>query len=71
LKVNSNEGALKKKICKTTSENLDFITLVTALDKEFMGRYRNETNYWGNNILELNQMLSLFIWMTKLSLWLF
>ncbi|TDE29223.1 MULTISPECIES: GNAT family N-acetyltransferase [Flavobacterium] len=43
------------KIYKTTSENPDFITLITALDKSLWERYPElKTNYWGNNILELN-----------------
>ena len=43
------------KIAKTTSENSDFITLVAALDKSLWERYPElKTNYWGNNILELN-----------------
>jgi GNAT superfamily N-acetyltransferase len=43
------------KISKTTSENPDFITLITALDKSLWERYPElKTNYWGNNILELN-----------------
>ena len=43
------------KISKTTSENIDFITLIAALDKSLWERYPElKTNYWGNNILELN-----------------
>ena len=43
------------KISKTTSENPDFITLIAALDKSLWERYPElKTNYWGNNILELN-----------------
>lgn len=43
------------RIFKTTSENPDFITLTTALDKGLWERYPElKTNYWGNNILELN-----------------
>ena len=43
------------KISKTTSENFDFITLIAALDKSLWERYPElKTNYWGNNILELN-----------------
>ena len=43
------------KISKTTSENFDFITLIAALDKSLWERYPElNTNYWGNNILELN-----------------
>jgi len=42
-------------ICKTTSENLDFINLVSALDKSLWERYPElKADYWGNNILELN-----------------
>ena len=43
------------KIIKTTSENLDFNILIAALDKSLWERYPElKTNYWGNNILELN-----------------
>lgn len=43
------------RISKTTSENPDFITLIAALDKSLWERYPElKTNYWGNNILELN-----------------
>ncbi|MFV8346710.1 GNAT family N-acetyltransferase [Flavobacterium sp. ZB4P13] len=43
------------RISKTTSENPDFITLITALDKSLWERYPElKTNYWGNNIIELN-----------------
>lgn len=43
------------RIFKTTSEDLDFIALVTALDTSLWGRYPElKTNYWGNNILEFN-----------------
>lgn len=42
-------------ICKTTSENPDFINLVSALDKSLWERYPElKADYWGNNILELN-----------------
>lgn len=42
-------------ICKTTSENPDFINLISALDKSLWERYPElKTDYWGNNILELN-----------------
>ena len=42
-------------ICKTTSENPDFISLVSALDKSLWERYPElKADYWGNNILELN-----------------
>ncbi|MFV8270603.1 GNAT family N-acetyltransferase [Flavobacterium sp. GT2N3] len=43
------------KIIKTTSENLDFNILIAALDKSLWERYPElKTNYWGNNVLELN-----------------
>lgn len=43
------------RIFKTTSENPDFITLITVLDKSLWERYPElKTNYWGNNIIELN-----------------
>lgn len=43
------------KIFKTTSENPDFVNLIAALDKSLWERYPElKTNYWGNNILELN-----------------
>ena len=43
------------KIIETTSENLDFNILIAALDKSLWERYPElETNYWGNNVLELN-----------------
>ncbi|WP_235831774.1 GNAT family N-acetyltransferase [Flavobacterium rhamnosiphilum] len=43
------------KISKTTSENPDFVNLIAALDKSLWERYPElKTNYWGNNILELN-----------------
>ncbi|TDE42487.1 GNAT family N-acetyltransferase [Flavobacterium rhamnosiphilum] len=46
-------GAMK--ISKTTSENPDFVNLIAALDKSLWERYPElKTNYWGNNILELN-----------------
>jgi len=42
-------------ICKTTSENPDFINLISALDKSLWERYPElKADYWGNNILELN-----------------
>ncbi len=53
-------------ICKTTSENPDFINLVSALDKSLWERYPElKADYWGNNILELNPNVLLFIWITK------
>ena len=43
------------RISKTTSENIDFVNLIAALDKSLWERYPElQTNYWGNNILELN-----------------
>jgi GNAT superfamily N-acetyltransferase len=43
------------RMCKTTSENLDFINLVTALDQSLWERYpKLKADYWGNNILEIN-----------------
>lgn len=42
-------------ISKTTSENPDFISLISALDKSLWERYPElKADYWGNNILELN-----------------
>jgi hypothetical protein len=42
------------KVIKTTSENEDFIKLVAAGSK-FMGKVSELTSdYWGNNILEVN-----------------
>jgi GNAT superfamily N-acetyltransferase len=46
----------KIKISKTTSENPDFISLISSLDKSLWERYPElKTNYWGNNIIELNR----------------
>jgi hypothetical protein len=42
------------KVIKTTSENDDFIKLVSALDQSLWGRYPSWLDYWGNNILEVN-----------------
>jgi GNAT superfamily N-acetyltransferase len=43
------------RISKTTSENIDFVNLIAALDKSLWERYPElKTNYWGNNLLELN-----------------
>ncbi|RTZ08551.1 GNAT family N-acetyltransferase [Flavobacterium sp. GSP6] len=43
------------RIAKTTSENPDFMALISALDKSLWERYPElKTDYWGNNILELN-----------------
>lgn len=40
---------------KTTSENIDFISLVAELDKSLWERYPKENqDYWQNNILEIN-----------------
>lgn len=40
---------------KTTSENQDFVNLIAALDKSLWERYPElKTNYWGNNVIELN-----------------
>lgn len=45
----------KIKVTKTNSENPDFIVLVAALDKSLWERYPElKTNYWGNNVIELN-----------------
>jgi GNAT superfamily N-acetyltransferase len=45
----------KIEIIKTDSKNPDFIDLIAALDKSLWERYPElKTNYWGNNILELN-----------------
>jgi GNAT superfamily N-acetyltransferase len=43
------------RIVKTTSENGDFVNLIAALDKSLWERYPElKSDYWGNNILELN-----------------
>ncbi|MFV5688798.1 GNAT family N-acetyltransferase [Flavobacterium sp. ZT3R25] len=40
---------------KTNSENQDFVNLIAALDKSLWERYPElKTNYWGNNVIELN-----------------
>ncbi|MFV8374609.1 GNAT family N-acetyltransferase [Flavobacterium sp. LB1P62] len=45
----------KIKIVKTTSENPDFVSLIAALDASLWERYPElKTNYWGNNVIELN-----------------
>ena len=45
----------KIEIIKTTSENPDFVTLIAALDVSLWERYPElKTNYWGNNVIELN-----------------
>jgi GNAT superfamily N-acetyltransferase len=46
----------KIKVERTTSESLDFISLIGALDKSLWERYPElKSNYWGNNIIELNR----------------
>ena len=43
------------RIVKTTSENPDFVNLISALDKSLWERYPElKSDYWGNNILEIN-----------------
>jgi len=43
------------RIVRTTSENLDFVNLIAALDKSLWERYPElKSDYWGNNILEIN-----------------
>lgn len=43
------------RIVKATSENGDFVNLIAALDKSLWERYPElKSDYWGNNILELN-----------------
>jgi GNAT superfamily N-acetyltransferase len=45
----------KIKVVKTTSENLDFLLLIKIFDAYLWERYPElKTNYWGNNIIELN-----------------
>jgi GNAT superfamily N-acetyltransferase len=45
----------KVKIVKTTSENPDFVNLIKVLDESLWERYPElKSDYWGNNILELN-----------------
>lgn len=42
-------------ITKTTSENPDYINLITAFDGYLWAKYPElKTNYWGNNIIEIN-----------------
>lgn len=42
-------------IKKTTSESVDFVNLIAALDQSLWERYPEEKdNYWKNNIIELN-----------------
>ncbi|SDH58662.1 Acetyltransferase (GNAT) family protein [Flavobacterium omnivorum] len=43
------------RIVKATSENPDFVNLIKALDESLWERYPElKSDYWGNNILELN-----------------
>jgi hypothetical protein len=42
------------KVIKTTSENDDFIKLVSALDQSLWTVSELTSDYWGNNILEVN-----------------
>lgn len=45
----------KIRIVTTTSENPDFVNLITALDESLWERYPElKSDYWGNNIIELN-----------------
>lgn len=45
----------KIEIIKTNSENPDFVSLFAALDVSLWERYPElKTNYWGNNVIELN-----------------
>jgi GNAT superfamily N-acetyltransferase len=45
----------KVRIVKTTSENPDFENLIKALDESLWEHYPElKSDYWGNNILELN-----------------
>lgn len=45
----------KVRIVKATSENPDFVNLIKALDRSLWDRYPElKSDYWGNNILELN-----------------
>ncbi len=44
------------KVVKTTSENPDFLSLIKTFDMYLWERYPElKTNYWGNNIIELNR----------------
>jgi GNAT superfamily N-acetyltransferase len=46
----------KIKVVKTTSENPDFLSLIKTFDVYLWERYPElKTNYWGNNIIELNR----------------
>nr|WP_315255180.1 GNAT family N-acetyltransferase [uncultured Flavobacterium sp.] len=43
------------KVVKTTSENSDFVSLIKTFDNYLWERYPElKTNYWGNNVIELN-----------------
>ncbi len=43
------------KVVKTTSENPDFVSLIKTFDNYLWERYPElKTNYWGNNVIELN-----------------
>lgn len=45
----------KIKTIKATSENKDFIDLIAAFDACLWAKYPElKTNYWGNNIIEIN-----------------
>ncbi|PJJ10858.1 acetyltransferase (GNAT) family protein [Flavobacterium sp. 1] len=45
----------KLKVVKTTSENPDFVSLIKTFDNYLWERYSElKTNYWGNNVIELN-----------------
>jgi GNAT superfamily N-acetyltransferase len=42
-------------VVKTTSENPDFVSLIKIFDNYLWERYPElKTNYWGNNVIELN-----------------
>jgi GNAT superfamily N-acetyltransferase len=44
------------KVVKTTSENPDFLSLIKTFDAYLWERYPElKTNYWGNNVIELNR----------------
>ncbi|PZX92558.1 GNAT family N-acetyltransferase [Flavobacterium aquariorum] len=44
------------KVVQTTSENSDFLSLIKTFDEYLWERYPElKTNYWGNNIIELNR----------------
>jgi GNAT superfamily N-acetyltransferase len=46
------------KVVKTNSENPDFLLLIKTFDEYLWERYPElKTNYWGNNIIELNNNL--------------